>query len=237
MTRTFGYLERLYSFVKTRIFFALTLVLFFIQAVWLALTAVYPLPFDEYYHFGLTKLYASQWLPFIQSQPPEVSLYGDITRDPSYMYHYLMSFPYRLFDMFTDSQMVLVIALRLINIAFVVWAIILFRRLLITWNISRAKIHLVIAIFVVTPIVPLLAAHNNYDNLLLVVCAYFLLQFTKIYKSKKFVMSDWVIFVSLAMFGALNVGSMFVNGVDLCTNKDPFVHFQPAKPYTFSLMT
>jgi phosphatidylserine decarboxylase len=31
----------------------------------------------------------------------------------------------------------------------------------------------------------------------------------------------------LAMFGALNVGSMFVNGVDLCTNKDPLVRGEP----------
>jgi len=142
-----------------------------LQSVWLAFSAIYPLPFDEYYHVGLIQLYAKQWLPFISAQPAEAAIYGDITRLPSYLFHYLMSFPYRFFDLFIESETLLIIVMRLINIALVVLAIIVFRKLFLKAKISPRIINVATLFFVVTPIVPLLTSHVNYDNLLLVITA------------------------------------------------------------------
>jgi hypothetical protein len=148
-------------------FFIATVGLLVFQSVWLAFTAIYPLPFDEFVHIGRIQMYARQWSPFITGQPLETSLYGDVTRTLSYLYHYLMSFPYRVLDTFTDSQMALVISLRLINIAMVVCALILFRKLFIMWRVPRRVMHVILLLFVVTPVVPFIAAHVNYDNLIL----------------------------------------------------------------------
>lgn len=146
-------------------FFVVTLVLFSINTLWLSLSSNL-LPYDEYYHVGIIRFYAQQWAPFISSQPAEMSLYGDITRLPSYLYQYLMSFPYRFFDLFTDSETLIIIGLRLLNLGMVIVGIILFRRLFLKAKVPKILINLSTLVFVFTPIVPLLAAQNNYDNLM-----------------------------------------------------------------------
>lgn len=146
-------------------FFVATLVLFAINTLWLILSSNL-LPYDEYYHIGIIRFYAQQWSPFISSQPAEMSLYGDVTRLPSYFYQYLMSFPYRFFDLFTDSETLIIIGLRLINLAVVIAGIILFRKLFLKAKVPKLLINLSTLVFVFTPIVPLLVAQNNYDNLM-----------------------------------------------------------------------
>ncbi len=181
---------------STKVFiFALALLVF--QSTWLALTAIYPLPFDEYYHVGVIKIYAQQWSPFITSQSEAASLYGDITRMPSYLYHYLMSFPYRFFDVFTDSETVLIILLRFINILFVVIAVVLFRKLFIKAGISKRLINVAVLFFVVTPIVPFLAAHVNYDNLMLLLAPIVISAAYSIYKDKRLDAVNLVVFLSV----------------------------------------
>lgn len=148
-------------------FLIAVVIIFVLHAGWLAYSGVYPLPFDEYYHFGIISIYAQQWSPFIHTQPLDATLYGDITRMTSYLYHYLMSFPYRFFDLFMVGERSIITALRFINIAMVVGALVLFRRFLLDNGISKKVVHLSLALFALTPIVPLLAAHINYDNLML----------------------------------------------------------------------
>lgn len=146
-------------------FFVAALVLFVINTLWLILSSNL-LPYDEYYHIGIIRFYAQQWSPFISSQPTEMSLYGDVTRLPSYAYHYLMSFPYRFFDIFTDSETLIIIGLRIINLAMVIAGILLFRQIFLKAKVPKFLIHIATLVFVSTPIVPLLAAQNNYDNLM-----------------------------------------------------------------------
>jgi len=156
-------------------FFAVILVLFFVESAWIAISAAYPMVFDENTHFGLIQLHAMQWSPLFLHQPPHSEFAGAITRDPSYLYHYLMSFPYRLIVHVTDSQMAQIIFLRFINIALFATALVLFRKLLLKTKVSPAIINVALLFFVLTPVVPLLAGQINYDNLLMPVTALALL--------------------------------------------------------------
>lgn len=147
-------------------FFYFTIGFFVLQAVWLACTALYPMAYDESYHFGLIQQHVNQWMPFFTHQPAGIGGgYGPVTRDPSYLYHYLMSLPYRLIDIFHPPFMALVISLRLIDVALFVLNFVLFRRLLLRLGASRPLAHSVLFAFSLIPVVPFLAAHINYDNL------------------------------------------------------------------------
>lgn len=142
--------------------------LFLLQAVWFVLSAQYPMAFDENYHFGLIQLHAQQWLPFFTHQPEHAGAYGAIVRDPSYMYHWLMSFPYRLVSAVTHNQTAQVIVLRLINVALFTYGLLLYRRVIRRIGVSRPLANSLFAVFVLVPVVPFLAAHINYDNLFFV---------------------------------------------------------------------
>jgi len=153
--------------VRSPRFFYVVVALLVVQASWIALTARYPQAFDENYHFGLIQLHAQQWLPFFTSQPPDSGAYGALARDPSYLFHFLLSFPYRVLTMLTSSQMAQVIALRFINIAIFVVGLFVYRRLFDQLKISVAMRNVVLFFFVLLPVVPLLAGQINYDNLML----------------------------------------------------------------------
>jgi hypothetical protein len=196
-------IERLYLSLGNLKVFIGAIVLLVAQSLWLVFSAIYPLPFDEYYHIGIIQIYARQWSPFISQQSAEASLYGDITRYPSYLYHYLMSFPYRFFDVFIDSETILIILMRLINVAFVVGAIILFRKLFLKAGISKRIINVTVLFFVVTPIVPFLAAHVNYDNLMLLLTSVVLYFAYKVYVSKPIDVSSLAWFFSVGLINIL----------------------------------
>lgn len=156
-------------------FFRATVALLIISAAWIALSARYPMAFDEDFHLGIIRLYAEHGLPFWQAQPSGGDAYGAVARDPSYLFHYLMSFPYRFIALFTDNQTVQVILLRFINIGLFASCLPLYRRLLLKTGASNALVHTCMALFVLVPIVPFLAAQINYDNLILPLAALTLL--------------------------------------------------------------
>jgi len=153
--------------ISSNKFFYCTVLLFVIMATWIALTAVYPQAFDEQFHLGIIKIYAGQWSPFISHQPAGADTFGAVARDPSYLYHYLLSFPYRIVAHFTKSLPIQVISLRLLSVALMVWTLFIYRRLLRMLPLSRGAAHVVLLFFVLIPVVPLLGAQINYDNLLI----------------------------------------------------------------------
>ncbi len=160
-----GWSRRVTRVLAHRYFFIFVLVLFFLQMAWIALSAIYPMLFDEEYHLGIIDIYSRQLSPFIAIQPPEASFHGDITRYSSYFFHYLMSFPYRLVDMFTDDLITKVIAMRLVCISLVLVGFCLFRKVLLGFGVSRATTHSVLLVFSFIPIVPFALAQINYDSL------------------------------------------------------------------------
>lgn len=153
--------------IGSRLFFAGTMVLFFIQSTWLVFSARYPMAFDEDYHVGLIKLHAKQLSPFFMHQPPGPAPYGALTRDPSYLFQWLMSFPYRLVTALTDNHMTQIITLRLINVAMFGLGLWLFWLVLRKCRASNVLVNAAMFFFVLTPVVIALAAHINYDNMLL----------------------------------------------------------------------
>jgi hypothetical protein len=152
--------------LRSRRFAYITLGFFVFEGLWIACSAVYPMAFDEEFHFGLIKLYSHHWLPFLTQQPENTSQFGAVTSDPSYLYHYLMSFPYRFLELFVHNQTAQIIMLRFINVGLFAVGLLLFYRLLRRVGSSRLLANGTLAMFALIPIVPLLAAHINYDNLL-----------------------------------------------------------------------
>ncbi len=160
-------LHRITNFLGSRLFFGIIIGFFVLSASWVALTSLYPMAFDEEVHLGTIRLYAEQLSPFAIEQTKEANAYGSVATDPSYLYHYLMSFPYRLLDHLFASETSVVIGLRFINIMLVTVALFSYRKLLRRVGASAALTNSVLAIFTLIPVLILLAAQINYDNLVL----------------------------------------------------------------------
>lgn len=193
----------IYRSLRSSLFFYLTASFLALSALWITLSAGYPLPFDEYYHFGIIKVYAHQWLPFITQQPPEASLYGDITRYTSYLYHYLMSFPLRVIAIVSQNETTQIIILRLINIALTVGGLFVFRRVLLRAKLSKPLVHVVLAMVALTPIVSLLAAQINYDNLLFLLVPLTILFAQKTIQSDQVDAKNIVLLISVGLLACL----------------------------------
>ena len=158
-------------FFSTRSFYIAVMVFFVVSSTYVAVVSLYPMAFDEEVHYGLIQAYSESVNPFALQQLPEYDKYGSVVTDPSYLFHYLMSFPYRMLSAVFSSDTPIIIGLRLINVAFFAAALVIFRRLLLEARVSRGVTHVVLAVMVLVPIVPLVAGQVNYDNLLLLVCA------------------------------------------------------------------
>ncbi len=158
-------------FVSSSLFFWIVVLLFIINASWIALSAVYPMMFDEEFHLGIIEVYSHQLSPLIVHQAPETVFHGDLTRSTSYLFHWLMSFPYRFITLLTNDLALQVVFLRIINIGFVAISLWLFRRTLLLGGFSSVLSNLVVFFFTLIPLVPFTAAHINYDNLIMIFTA------------------------------------------------------------------
>lgn len=170
-----SFLIRVQNFLGTERFWYIVLGFFVFCAGWIAITSLYPMAFDEEVHLGTIRAYSEAWSPYSLVQKTAYDDFGAIITDPSYLFHFLMSFPYRFITLFTHNEPVIVVLLRFINIGFFAVALILFRKVLLTARISRASAHVVLAILVLIPVVPLLAGQINYDNLVMLATAALLL--------------------------------------------------------------
>lgn len=169
-----------YAVLSSNRFFYGVIVVLVLQASWLALTGRYPMAYDEQNHIGIVKLYSAHISPFWDAQPPGDAPFSAVSRDPSYMYHYVMSFAYRLFDLFWKTDEAKIIAFRFISIALFAGGLVLYRKLLLRTRASKALVHTILGLFVLIPTVPFLAAQMNYDNLLFPLLAGMLLLTTQI---------------------------------------------------------
>ncbi len=172
----------------SQLFFKLVLVFFVLQAGVIAIVSGFPLAFDEGYHLGVIKLHAETLSPFLSNLPASTGQFGALATDPSYLYHYLMSFPYQFITAITQNTFVVVLFLRFINIALFVLGIVLFRKVLKFTGASSALINLVLLAFVALPLESFTAAQINYDNMIFPVTAaalLFCLQFTEKLRTEK----------------------------------------------------
>jgi hypothetical protein len=198
--------NRVLSVLRSRRFYRFIIGFFIFEAGWIAITAAYPQAFDENFHFGLIKVYSHHILPFLSGQPQGANAYGAVARDPSYLYHYLMSFPYRLIALVFKRQAYQVIALRFINIALFAYGLTLFKQILKRTKVSNSLSNLVLLLFTLIPIVPQLAGQINYDNMLFPLTALaFLLCFKLIdeIKDKKPTFKTSITLIILCIFTSL----------------------------------
>lgn len=167
-------------------FFVFIIILFLAQTIWIALSAIYPMLFDEEYHLGIIDIYSRQISPFIYIQPPEAAFHGDITRYGSYLFHYIMSVPYSLIQYFTHDLQTTVILMRALCIGFVVAGLLVFRAFLLRSGLTKAMTHLAIGIFTLIPLVPFAYSQINYDSLaFLMIATIFYLTIRTVEKTKK----------------------------------------------------
>lgn len=193
-------------FRSDRTFFVL-FVLFILASIWIALSGAYSMAYDEYLHFGVIKIYTHQWSPFFATQPPGADAYGALTRDPSYMYHYLMSFPLRIFAHYVHAFAAQIIFLRLFSIAFMAAGILVFRRAFKLAGVSRLVNNLALCFFLMLPVVPFMAAQVNYDPMILLVTAlalFFTIFLVKgVNDTHELRLKPLVWLASLSLFGSL----------------------------------
>ncbi|MGB4967460.1 MAG: hypothetical protein WBO35_04635, partial [Candidatus Saccharimonadales bacterium] len=134
--------------------------------VWVAVSGGFSGAFDEYFHYDVIALYAAHWLPTSLAQPPGPAEYGAIAVEPSYLYHYLMSFPYRLLVWLGADKTTQIVAMRLIGVGFFSLGLYVFWRVLRRAGASLLVANLVMAVFMAIPVTSLLAGQLNYDTLL-----------------------------------------------------------------------
>ena len=197
-------IDRTTAILGSRRFFWVVLAFFVFEAAWIALSAVYPMAFDEDFHFGLIKVYSHYWLPFLTQQPPHANAFGAVPRDPSYLYHYIMSFPYRLISLVIHGQTGQVIIMRLLDVALFSSGLILFRKVLLRAKLSPQLTNLSILIFSLIPIAPQLAAHVNYDDLVFPLVALLCLltfRLTDELRQKQPTIKSILLFLAVGFFG------------------------------------
>lgn len=159
------WLTTFWRFVGTPVFWRLALALFTLQAVYIALMGSFSMAFDEHFHLAAIKQYAQVVFPWSVTQPPGPAELSAFTADGSYLYHYLMSWPYRLLHLFIQSQTVIVVVFRLIDVGLVAVGFLLFRRVLLQMKVSRAAAQIIVALCMLMPMTPFLAGQLTYDSL------------------------------------------------------------------------
>jgi len=199
--------RKIISIISSRKFFYFVIAFFVFQAVWLALAYNYPMGYDEDYHLGLIKLYSHYWLPFFSTQPDDVNQFGQIVRDPSYLYHYLLSFPYRIVGLFTSNNVYQEGIFRFFNIGLFTLSLIFFKKLFNDLKVSSALSNSLLFIYILLPISAFLGAQSNYDNLLLVLTPLTILYSARalnnLANKKELPIKDLVLWFSLACLACL----------------------------------
>lgn len=186
---------------KKMFYFVVFLLLF--QALWIAFSFRYSMIFDEYYHFELIQYFSHQILPFIYHQAPQLDQYGALDRNPNLLFHYILSFPYRIIAMFTDNLAVQIITMRIVNICLFAVGLVLYARIFQKMKIKQIFINVTSLFFVLLPIVPFVAATINYDNLVFLLIPLMILLAIRITDWKPNVWSSLVLFVTVGMCGSL----------------------------------
>ncbi len=177
--------------------------LFVLQALWIVFSFRYPMVYDESFHFPVIQIFSHELDPFITDQPSRYDTYGDLQYSSSVFYHYLMSWPYRAIESITQYEPYQVIALRVLNVAMAAAGLFVFSRLFRQIKIKQTYINAGLLVFTMLPIVPFVAAHVSYDNLLFLLTPAYLIFAVKIIQSRKIIWADYAWLVTLGCFAAL----------------------------------
>lgn len=159
--------SRLKGYAGSEALFWVLIAVFIGETVYLAIISAFQMAFDEAYHVRLIEFFASHPNPMITAQTDYFDV-GNILHSPSWLYHYLLSFPYRLLGVF-DDQRITIVGLRIINIGIAVTSLLVARDLLGKFGIKTIHRNLIVGLLMFTPVFTLLSAQTNYDNAVILV--------------------------------------------------------------------
>lgn len=183
---------------------AVFIIFFALQAVMLALSFKYPMIFDERYHFEVIKIYSNQQSPIIApDQLEKYDVYGSLSFGSASLYHYLLSFPLRVFDSLGASTYAEIVSLRMINIFFVMIGLLMYARVFMLIGVKNYIINLTLLYYSLIPLTTLVAATISYDNLQFLILAILLNLGVRIIKYNRDNINSFAVFLLMGMLGML----------------------------------
>ena len=177
--------QKLLSILSSKWTFWGIVCIFIAQALWVALLYAFPMVYDENFHFHVIKIFSHSLSPFIINQSQQYDDLGNLTFGSASFYHYLMSFPLRFIDLFTHSENVQVVILRVINVLMAASALPIFYKFFRELGIKKWIINIGLFTYACIPMVTLVAATINYDNMILPLTATFFLYANRLLISRK----------------------------------------------------
>lgn len=175
---------------------------FVFQALWVAISFA-GMIYDEGFHFGIINIYTENWWPVIYNQPESYDRFRDFAGEGSKLFHYVMSYPQRLFNFFDFSREMAIFAHRVINIGLVAGGLYLFVRLFDRLDVKRQYINIALVITTSLPVLTIIAATVNYDNALFFLSPLFFIYLVKIIQNKEINLMDLVYLVTIGMIASL----------------------------------
>ena len=190
--------------LNSRKFLWLIIAFFLLESLWVVFSFNYPIVYDEKFHFDIIKIYTHQFSPIIFDQPPSYDYLRDLTHEGSKLYHYLMSWPLRFGELFTSSQTIQIIYLRILNTIMAAAGLVVFARLFRRINVRQSYINTALLVFVLIPLVPMVAATVNYDNMLFLLTALYVSLCVRLLQNhKKITGHQYVNLISLGCLASL----------------------------------
>lgn len=195
-------MNRIYAFLESNRFLYFVLGFFTFECVWLALSFRFPMVFDERFHMGVIDFFGRTFSPFVDQQPSQYDIYGNLAYGNASIYHYLLSFPYRLIVHISNDQFVQVVSLRLINVVMAVGGLWAYVRLGNALGVPKKIAHVGALLYSLIPVTILVAATVSYDNLLFLITPLFLLYGIRLLRNEISALNI-VLFFGLGLFGSL----------------------------------
>lgn len=195
--------DKTYNILSSRKFFWAVVLLFIVQSLWIAFSFKFPLIYDEGFHFGIIKIFTNHWWPVIYDQPIAYDVYRDFASEGSKLFHFILSFPARLFDWLSLSQPVQIVLFRVMNIAMVAVGLIYYDKLFKKLHIKQIYTNLALLILVMLPMTTFVAATINYDNALFLITPIIMSLLINIYRSKEVDAKSLIALVVVGMVASL----------------------------------
>ena len=206
MVKRIGLLKRINSrtllLLASNRFFYLILAIVILQALWFALSIKMGL-YDEGRHINAIRYFMEDWNPF-GMQDEKWDFLGDLTRDGSYLFYYLLGMVGRLVSVVSSSDYVFIVSLRITVLAIFVAGMVIYRKLLLELGLGKAITNASLLVVVLFPMIAPLPGVVNYDTAVFTFAAIMLLFAVRIIKNNDSqTVYNTVLFLLAGMGGSL----------------------------------
>lgn len=198
--------EKIYLKIKgilsSKNFFYFIIALAVFQGLWYALM-YQPIIYDEGFHVKAIYFYIENINPFnIGIQDVKWDFLGDMSRNVSYIFYYLMSMPLRFVQIFTSNYEIQVISLRLLMAGFFTASLAIYRRSFVLAGFSRLASNIALLFTILLPYIAPFSGVVNYDNVILFLFSLGIYQSLKIIHLNKVKFIDSILLI-LIIFSAM----------------------------------